>query len=426
MSTSIAAPPTQHAGSGRRPLRILAVTDLFDPAVGGLERAVAVLSDSLVERGHEVRIATLSLPGLPDEEYAGGTQIVRLGGWQRSLRPLYQDRSRPFHPTVRDPGIVRGLVRLIDSYKPDIMHAHGWILHSCVAARRLRPQVQLVATLHDYSQVCPKKNHTRAGAGCDGDGPVRCVHCSAEQYGALRAAALTAGLRSSARHLHLVDAYVPISAAVLEASRAAIPPGPIVRIVPSPVSSAALELEPDTPRPPFLPAKPYLMFAGEVSPHKGVDVLIDAHRRLGHEPPLLICATRPPDPSLFRLPNTTVVVQRPHAQIIAAWRHCAVAVVPSVWQEPLGLSALEAMACGVPTVGTLVGGMRSTIRDEVDGLLVPPADARALTLAIRRLLDDPELAVRLGHSAYERARRYSARQVAEEYEQLYEELLDDG
>jgi glycosyltransferase involved in cell wall biosynthesis len=75
------------------------------------------------------------------------------------------------------------------------------------------------------------------------------------------------------------------------------------------------------------------------------------------------------------------------AQLIAS----DVAVVPSIWQEPLGLVALEALACGLPVIATTVGGIPETIRDGVTGLLVPPDDATALAAAIDRLLGDAEV-----------------------------------
>jgi glycosyltransferase involved in cell wall biosynthesis len=68
-------------------------------------------------------------------------------------------------------------------------------------------------------------------------------------------------------------------------------------------------------------------------------------------------------------------------------------------QEPLGRVLLEAAACARPIVATHVGGTPEILTDEVSALLVPPDDLDALTRAIRRLLTDPELRMRLGHQA---------------------------
>ncbi|MWD29820.1 glycosyltransferase [Aquicoccus sp. SCR17] len=60
------------------------------------------------------------------------------------------------------------------------------------------------------------------------------------------------------------------------------------------------------------------------------------------------------------------------------------------WHEPLGVAYMEAMACGVPTIGTDAGGVRELIRDGRDGLLVPPRDPETLADAIAALAADPD------------------------------------
>jgi hypothetical protein len=63
---------------------------------------------------------------------------------------------------------------------------------------------------------------------------------------------------------------------------------------------------------------------------------------------------------------------------------------------PLGVVYMEAMAAGVPTIGTRAGGVGEIITDGHDGLLVPPRDPAALAAAVERLIDEPEFAVTLG------------------------------
>jgi len=89
-----------------------------------------------------------------------------------------------------------------------------------------------------------------------------------------------------------------------------------------------------------------------------------------------------------------------------------VAVLPSLF-EGLPLFMLEAMAAGVPTVGTRVCGTAETIHDGETGLLVPAHDSAALGLAVVRLLDDPTLAARLGAAGLARfhAEFHAARMV---------------
>jgi glycosyltransferase involved in cell wall biosynthesis len=98
-------------------------------------------------------------------------------------------------------------------------------------------------------------------------------------------------------------------------------------------------------------------------------------------------------------------------------------VLPS-HQEALPLVVLEAMAAGVPVVATNVGGIPETIRDGVDGLLVPPGDAETLASALSRILDEPELAQRLSDAALHRADElYTPEALALRTAELYDEVL---
>lgn len=75
------------------------------------------------------------------------------------------------------------------------------------------------------------------------------------------------------------------------------------------------------------------------------------------------------------------------------------------WHEPLGVAYMEAMACGVPVIGTDAGGVRELIDDGHCGKLVPPKDPTALARAIRDLAQNPETARRLGAAGRQRVER---------------------
>jgi glycosyltransferase involved in cell wall biosynthesis len=101
-----------------------------------------------------------------------------------------------------------------------------------------------------------------------------------------------------------------------------------------------------------------------------------------------------------------------------------VACVP--WYEPFGIVPLEAMACGIPVVGSAIGGLLDTIADRRTGLLVPPRDPEAVTDAIGRLLDGPSVRVRMGEEAVARVRRrFTWPQVAQSTLDVYRCLVGD-
>ena len=95
-----------------------------------------------------------------------------------------------------------------------------------------------------------------------------------------------------------------------------------------------------------------------------------------------------------------------------------VAAVP--WYEPFGIVPLEAMACGVPVVGSAVGGLLDTVVDGVTGLLVPPRNPAATAAALNRVLGDEEYRLRLGRAAAAHvADRFGWARVAELTESVY-------
>ncbi|MEX0730931.1 MAG: glycosyltransferase [Aquisalimonadaceae bacterium] len=93
--------------------------------------------------------------------------------------------------------------------------------------------------------------------------------------------------------------------------------------------------------------------------------------------------------------------------------------------EGLGVSLLQAAACGIPLVGTRVGGIPEVIRDGETGLLVPPADVNALTRAVSAILEDPALGLRLGRGGREWVEQvFSIDSMVEGNLRVYAELLD--
>ena len=86
------------------------------------------------------------------------------------------------------------------------------------------------------------------------------------------------------------------------------------------------------------------------------------------------------------------------------------------------MAILEAMAAGLPVVAADVPANRWLVSDGQDGVLTPPGDAAALGRAISRLLEQPDLAARLGNAARERASHLSLAQMADAHLTLFDRL----
>jgi glycosyltransferase involved in cell wall biosynthesis len=406
-----------------RPLRILQVTDLFEPFIGGMEEHVKTLSQGLVRRGHEVTVATTRLPGTAADDVTSGVRIRRIASWSSLvLAPWYDQAAAPYHPPVPDPGVVTQLQRLVSELHPDVVHAQGWITYSCLAGLAHRP-FPLVVTIHDYGFACAVKTLIRNGHGiCPGPAPATCLRCAAREYGTGKGVALTAGLRA-ARLLHgRADSWVAVSQAAADSNRVALPRGCQITVIP-PASASLPGPQAASRRPSWLPANDYLLFVGALERFKGLHWLLDTYAAgRFSEPLVLVGRSRTDTPQTW---PAGVVVQRnvPHQEVMQAWAHARIGVVPSLGPETFGLTAMEAMRSGVPVVASRIGALPGLVLDGVTGLLVTPGDTPGLLAAIRLLNGDPALRRRMGAAGQARAEQFSATAVTAMYENHYRQLL---
>jgi len=100
--------------------------------------------------------------------------------------------------------------------------------------------------------------------------------------------------------------------------------------------------------------------------------------------------------------------------------------IPSIWEEPFGLVAAEAMMMGRPVVASRTGGLPEVVEDGHTGFLVTPKDEEALATALLRLLCNRELANQMGAAG----RRIALAQFTEEnvtkgFLEVYQRLLDN-
>ena len=105
---------------------------------------------------------------------------------------------------------------------------------------------------------------------------------------------------------------------------------------------------------------------------------------------------------------------------LAVWTSAATAVAVPSYNESFGLVAVEAQATGTPVVAAAVGGLTTVVRDGVSGLLVDTHEPRDWAASLRRLIDDPELAARLGRGAVAHAQDFSWERTAERTLAAYE------
>jgi starch synthase len=198
------------------------------------------------------------------------------------------------------------------------------------------------------------------------------------------------------------------------------------------------------------PTRPSVIFVGRITRQKGLPYLLAAARRLPPEVQLILCAGAPDTPEILaEVQEGVAALQAERTGVIwidrllsqpelaALLSASTTFVCPSVY-EPLGIVNLEAMACGLPVVGTATGGIPEVVADGVTGRLVPirqlddgtgtPVDPEQfvadLAAALTAVVADPAAARLMGLAGRRRAEaEFSWAAIAERTRALYDELL---
>lgn len=172
-------------------------------------------------------------------------------------------------------------------------------------------------------------------------------------------------------------------------------------------------------------------FVGNIRPVKGVDVLIEAVRRLPADLPVrLLLVGEIRDRGIAKAVAAPAVRNRIRAvgfraDAASLFPLMDISVMPSVDREGLPRAILESMAHGTPCIGTRVGGIPELIEEGVSGRLVPPKDPAALAEAIEQLCTQPEERSRLAEGGRERlAGPFHIRHTIAKTQALYESVLD--
>jgi len=198
------------------------------------------------------------------------------------------------------------------------------------------------------------------------------------------------------------------------------------------------------------PDRPSVVFVGRITRQKGLPYLLRAAALLPPEVQLVLCAGAPDTPGILaevtagvealqRVRSGVVWIDRllPQHELSAVLTAGTVFVCPSVY-EPLGIVNLEAMACGLPVVGTATGGIPEVVADGETGRLVPieqlsdgtgtPTDPELFVADLARtlteVLSDPERAAEMGRAGRVRAEEmFSWEQIATRTREIYASLL---
>ena len=382
------------------PLAALGGTDF-----GGQSVAVAGLALALAERGHEVVVHTRrEHPRQPAfVEIVPGVQVHHVTAGPP--RAIPKDQLVPYLPQF-----AQQLTRQWRRNPPEVVHAHFW-MSGLVSAQAATPLgLPTALTFHALGVV--KRRHL---GDADTSPPSRldAERCLARCTVAILATATDEiheliEMGADPNAVHLVPCGVDIGHFM--------PQGPV-----APPRTAAHRL----------------VCLGKLVPRKGVDDAVRMLRWLPDTELLIAGGPRSTDldgddevrrlreiAAITGVSNRVVFLGGIGRADVPSLLRSADLAVCLPWYEPFGMVPLEAMACGLPIVGSRVGGLVDTIEDNRTGVLVAPQRPDLAARVVRGLLANPERLRALARRGPERvAQKYSWQQAAARTEAIYAGLI---
>ncbi len=395
------------------PVKILMVSWEYPPVViGGLGRHVHHLGTALAQAGHDVVVLCRQPAGTDpsthpsSDEISEGVRVIAAA--QDPHEFTFSDDMMAWtlamgHAMIRaalPPKLPEQKSGTERPWRPDVVHAHDWLVaHPAVALAQFY-DVPLVSTIHA----------TEAGrhSGWVSGAISRQVHAAESWL-----------VRES-------DSLITCSASMSDEITELFGPGLTeITVIRNGIDAGRWQYAARRPR--TGPAE--LLFVGRLEYEKGVHDLIAALPRIRRTHPgttLTIAGEGTQQDWLVEqarkhkvLKATRFVGHLNHTELLAVLHQADAAVLPSHY-EPFGLAALEAAAAGTPLVTSNIGGLGEAVINGQTGVSCPPRDVAGLAAAVRTVLDDPDAAQRRALAARERLTSdFDWQTVANETAQVY-------
>jgi glycosyltransferase involved in cell wall biosynthesis len=348
------------------------VSAIREPQGGGSQAFVADLSRGLASRGHDVHVYAASGSAIP------GVTVIDTGIDHRSLAAtLYRAGGAPVGVHDAAAAAFARLYSKLRRARYDVVHNHAFDAPAIALATALTTPV--VHTLH-----LPPEPAIAAALG--------------DAARARRPAAIAVVSTFQARAWGQVAAVDMV-----------LPPYVPTAVIPWSASAGSSAF-----------------FAGRLSPEKGAAEAIDIARLAGMEIDVYgdvydAAYDREQIGPRRDLPGVRVHSGVPRSTLWRLMARAAVALSPARWDEPFGMAAAEAQACGTPVVAFRRGGLSEVIADGVTGFLVEPDDLRAAATSARRVGDLSRPACR-AHAE----RHLDLERSLDAHEQLYGRVISTG
>jgi glycosyltransferase involved in cell wall biosynthesis len=425
-------------------LRVLIVTDQYEPMVGGVPTVTRELARGLAERGHAVEVLAPSSTGRSATRAGGRLTVARRG----SVRwPWYEDQRLGFLSRAAAGELIAG-------FAPDVVHVHSPLtLGAAARSAARRRRVPVVYTNHYLpANVHPTADRVdRAGAGrrpaAPGDPAVGSTTPATRVASATRATAAAVG--GAAGTLFDVGFYGYLTAFANRCDRVTAPTATALLLLrdhglraPSQVVSNGVDLDVYSPgaadeslrRRYALPAgRPLILSVGRISPEKRADVLIEALAAQDVADTVLALAGSGPDEGRLReLAARRGVAERvrflgfiPGTDLPGLYRLADVFAIASE-AELQSLVTMEAMASGLPVVAVNAGALGELVHAGENGFLARPGRAADVAGSLDLLCRDRELRARMSKSGLRIIADHDRHRLLARWESIYSALATRG
>lgn len=180
-----------------------------------------------------------------------------------------------------------------------------------------------------------------------------------------------------------------------------------------------------------LKGKKVVLFTGKLTPQKGVIYLIKAAKKIkghiyivGDGPEMYNLQNFKREQKLKNVHFLGYMGEERKEELKKLYYRADVFVAPSIWDEPLGLVLLEAMAGKTPVVVTRKGGIPLAVKEGINGLFVRPRNSQEIANAVNKLLLNKSLREKMGNNAREIVKnKFNWEMIAQKYYRIYNKFI---
>lgn len=380
--------------------------------VGGAERSVQFLAESLVEEKHQAVVLTTT-DGKAKIDYLNGVKVYYIG-IKNVYHPHINNKGTKINSVLKplwhaidiyNPLMAAEVERILDVECPDLVHTNNIAGFSTSVWQVIKKrQLPLIHTLRDYYLICPRKYIMfRNSKNCE----TPCWDCKAYSL-------------PKREISNLVDAIIGISQFILNRHLS------LNYFIQTPLQKVIYNSYQATASSGTKSTRLRLGYLGRIDEAKGFNLLLQTLGKLTDRNWELRVGGRISDKKIAELRSNYPLPNVHYLGFVKPeifFSEVDVLIVPSLWQEPLGRIVLEAYSHGVPVIGSNRGGIPEIIELGSTGFVFDPERDETLLETINKFIDNRELAIKMGENALKKSKIFSQKVILNSYIETYKQLI---